>query len=169
MHALGPLLVLLLFGAACSAEPTLSDAEKRRRIAAMYREYRESFPEVPGLTVEELAALDREDFVLVDAREPAERRVSKIPGAVTREDFESDPPARAGRRVVTYCTVGYRSGLYAAELRRRGFDAYNLAGSILAWTHAGRPLVDAGGDETRKLHVYGPKWDLAAEGYETVW
>ena len=44
----------------------------------------------------------------------------------------TDPAAWAGRRVVTYCTVGYRSGLYAAELLGRGVEALNLAGSLIA-------------------------------------
>lgn len=158
----------MLAGGACAGAGALSDSEKLRRIREMYEGYREAFPEVPELSVEELLGKGAGEVVLVDVREPEERAVSMIPGAVTREAFEADPGAWAGRRVVAYCTVGYRSGLYAAELRRRGIDAYNLAGSLLAWTHAGQKLVNADG-ETRRLHVYGKTWDLAAEGYEAVW
>lgn len=152
---------------ACAGTEDLTDMQERRRIAEMYEGYKADFPGVPDITVEELLQLDG-DFVLVDVRSPRERTVSMIPGAISRRELEADPAAYEGRRVVTYCTVGYRSGIYAGELRRRGVDAVNLAGSLLAWTHAGQPLVDADGP-TRRLHVYGPTWDLAADEYETTW
>lgn len=37
--------------------------------------------------------------------------------------------------------MGLRSGKYAAELRREGADARNLAGSILAWVRACKPYL----------------------------
>ncbi len=148
----------------------LGEAERRQRMDELYRGDRKAFPGVPEVSAEELAELLRTgDVVLVDVREDDERRVSTIPGALSKAELERDAESYRGRRVVTYCTIGYRSGLYAAELRRRGFDAWNLSGSVLAWTHAGGPLVDEDGRETRRVHVYGAKWNLAADGYETLW
>ena len=81
-----------------------------------------------------------------------------------------------GRIVIPYCTIGYRSGHYTRDLQSRelGLTVRNLAGSILAWTHAGGPLVAPGAagaagqaEETRRLHVYGAAWDLAPRAYET--
>ena len=92
-----------------------------------------------------------------------------IPGAVSKEEFERDKSQYKGHVVIPYCTIGYRSGKYAEKLSGQGWDARNLRGSILAWTHAGRPLVDADGNDTKRVHVYGKKWDLAAEGYEGAW
>ena len=153
----------------CATQPTDDDA-RRQRIDELYAGYRSSFPDVPEVTASELAVLLEDDeVVLVDVREANERAVSTIPGALTREQFKARGETLRGRRVVTYCTIGYRSGLFAEELRGRGFDAWNLAGSILSWTHAGRPLVDDQGGLTHRVHVYGRKWDLAAEGYEAVW
>lgn len=148
----------------------LDAAEKRRRIGEMYAGYQAEFPDVPVVSVEELvAALEGEaPPLLVDVRQQEERAVSTLPGAVSQGELESMAGDLEGRRIVTYCTIGYRSGLYAAELRRRGLDAYNLEGSILAWTHAGLPL-EHDGEETRRVHVFGPRWNLAADGYEAVW
>lgn len=42
-------------------------------------------------------------------------------------------------------TAGYRSGLYAKQLRERGFDAHNLAGSILAWVRGSTHREGKGG------------------------
>ncbi len=145
-------------------------AEKRAAVESMYAGYRESFAEVPSVGPGELAALQATArVVLVDVRTPAEQAVSRLPGALTAAEFEERRAELAGAVVVTYCTIGYRSGLYAQQLRAAGWDARNLAGSLLAWTHAGGELVDAQGRPTRRLHVYGERWDLAASGYETTW
>jgi len=146
-----------------------SDEEKRQAIAAMYAGYRESFPNVPEVTVAE--ALERQaagNVVFVDVREPAEYAVSHIPGAIPFAEFERNPDAYRDATVIAYCTIGYRSGEYAAELREKGIDACNLDGSILSWVHAGERVVDDKGETTR-LHVYGKRWDLAPQGFETVW
>ena len=39
-----------------------------------------------------------------------------------------------------------------------------------AQTHAGYPLVllDDRSQQTKRVHVYGPQWELQAEGYEPV-
>ena len=151
-------------------EDGLTDAEKRAEIDRMCEEYREAYPDVPELDVDEFVDLREEKpVVLVDGRSEEERAVSIIPGAIAAPEFEQNAAEYERRPVVCYCTIGYRSGKYAEKLREDGWDAYNLRGSILAWTHAGKPLVTPGGEETKRVHVYGEKWDLAAKGYESVW
>lgn len=165
------LLASCLVGAACTRTDlaTRDDEEKRAAIERMYDSYKESFPDVREVTVEQLLAMQAEsDVVLVDVREPEERAVSIIPGAISREVFESKIEYYRDKPVVTYCTIGYRSGLYTQTLQARGFDAYNLRGSILTWVHAGQPVVDGHGP-THRLHVYGSRWNLAPDGYEAVW
>jgi sodium/bile acid cotransporter 7 len=156
--------------AACQDPGDLPDAQKRARIDALYDGYRKDFPRTPEITVEALVTrLARPDPpVLVDVRDDEERRVSVIPGAISREEFERRRKELAGRQVVTYCTIGYRSGVYTEKLIDQGWRASNLRGSILAWTHAGGTLLE-GGTPTRRVHVYGRSWNLAAEGYEAVW
>lgn len=91
-------------------------------------------------------------------------------GMGQRERAPSHPLPATDARCVVYCTVGYRSGRYAEGLRRRGVDAYNLAGGILAWTHHGGALEKPGGGEsTRAVHVFARKWDLAAHAYESTY
>ena len=162
-------LLILVALAACSGPPGPDDGD-RRRIAELYGGYRKQFPDVPGISPEELAErLDDPELVVVDVREAGEREVSTLPGALSAEEFLQRGDELTGRRVVTYCTVGYRSGLFAEELRAKGWDVANLEGSILGWTHAGGELVDPEGRPTRRVHVYARRWNLAAEGYEPVW
>ena len=43
-----------------------------------------------------------------------------------------------------------------------------LQAGILAWLLEGGKVYDQRGDETKRVHVYGEKWDYAPAGYETV-
>jgi sodium/bile acid cotransporter 7 len=160
----------VVLGGACQNPGNLPDAEKRARIDELYESYKSKFPNAPEMTVETLAKelAGPEPPVIVDVRSDEEREVSMIPGAISREEFEKHPDRFTGREVVTYCTIGYRSGRYTQKLVGKGWDAHNLRGSIVSWTHVGGEL-EQGGSPTRRVHVYGKTWNLVAEGYEAVW
>jgi rhodanese-related sulfurtransferase len=163
-------IVGAVFLASQSAEETMSDAEKRQRIEALYEKYERKFPQVEGIRAVDLKAdLERgRRVVLVDVRKPEEQAVSMIPGAITQQEFEEQEESHQGETIVTYCTAGYRSGLYAKKLQKRGWQVLNLEGSLLAWTHAGGTLVDDGGP-TKRVHVYSADWSLEAADYDPVW
>lgn len=148
----------------------MSDEQKQERIDLLYKKYQRKFPAVESISVAELQELQSGGgpVVLVDVRQPEEQEVSMLPGAIRQSDFEARQDEFSDATVVTYCTAGYRSGLYAKQLLAAGFEVKNLAGSVLAWTHSGRTLVHDG-EETRRVHTYGPDWNLVAEGYEAVW
>jgi len=146
-----------------------ADREKWERIEKLYQRSRSHFPAVPELSVPELVDFRAaRPVLLVDVRNPDDGPISMIPGALTTQQLEERWDEALTTPVVTYCTIGHRSGLYAQKLRERGVDAYNLTGAILAWTHHGGELMDAEGP-TRRVHVGGPKWSLEADGYEPVW
>ena len=148
----------------------MPDGEKMKAIETMATEYRQDYPEVKELTVPALIErMEKENVLLIDVREESEQRVSTIPGAITFSTFEKEKQHYKDRVIVTYCTIGLRSGLCAEELQEEGSDVYNLRGSILAWAHAGQPVVDAEGLETKRVHVYGEKWNLLPEEYTPVW
>lgn len=148
----------------------LSDEDKRAAIEATYEGFRGSFRGVMEVSAEEVAALRREaGAVVVDVRTDDERAVSVIQGSLSRKEFRRRLDEFREVPVVLQCTVGYRSGEYAMTLLDEGLDARNLRGGILAWVHAGLPVVDSSGMETRRVHVYGPDWDLLPEGFTAVW
>jgi len=150
------------------AETPTSDEAKVETIASMYAGYRNDFAGVPEVDAAELAALqERGDLVLVDVREPKERAVSIIPGAIPKEAFSAE--VAEGKTVVAYCTIGYRSGEWAEKQRAAGIDAKNFKGSVLAWSHAGGGFVTPEGEATQKVHVYGKLWDLLRHDYESVY
>jgi molybdopterin/thiamine biosynthesis adenylyltransferase/rhodanese-related sulfurtransferase len=81
----------------------------------------------------------RADFVLVDVREPHEREIVTIPGAVSipAQAFLSGEALDLlpqGRRVVLHCKSGGRSAKALAALHGAGrTDAVHVGGGVLAW------------------------------------
>ncbi len=158
-----------LLALAC-ASPPADDAGRIVALDRVYQRYDWTFPkvdEIDATTLQTRLASDSPP-VLVDVRREEERAVSIIPGAISVDEYTANADAYAGRQVVTYCTVGIRSGFEANRMRSEGVDVLNFKGSILAWTHIDGPLVRPTGQATRQVHVYGPKWNYAATDYESV-
>jgi sodium/bile acid cotransporter 7 len=161
-------LGILLTGLAATAE-ALNDEEKRHEVETMYENYKKAFPDVSDISAEEALALKGQSMpVFVDVREPSEQTVSMLPGAITDEEFLKNPAAHGDRTVIGYCTISFRSGKLAEKLKKKGIQMFNLRGGILAWLHAGGKIYKDG-KPTKQVHVYGKEWNLAPEGYETVW
>jgi rhodanese-related sulfurtransferase len=86
---------------------------------------------------------------LIDVREPYEFEAGHIEGARhvplldLAEFAESLDPDRP---VVFVCRVGGRSAMATQAFRSAGYDAYNLAGGVLAWERSGLPFTGAVAD-----------------------
>lgn len=115
------------------------------------------------------ASVKQEKIVLVDVREKEERQVSHIPQSISKEEFLRNQDLYRDHKVISYCTVGYRSGKFTNKLIEQGYKAYNLDGSILTWLHSGGILYDHKNNPTKTVHVYGKTWDLAPNDYVTVY
>ena len=158
------------------------DDENARRVAAIEALVSKFADEtVPAMRVKEvLEILERDNekrVVFLDCRDAEERAVSVIPGAVSEYDdgkeIKTEDEDGKETIVICYCTIGYRSQKKVQELKKRNPDvkAYNLSGSIVAWTHDPRApaLVDPKtGKETKRVHTYGKTWALQRKDYEAV-
>jgi sodium/bile acid cotransporter 7 len=166
-----PTLVLTLLAAlaGCSEGPSTAGG-RSAAVDDLVQEVHADFPDVKHVTARDLMDLleDPDGVLLVDVRTEAERAISTIPGAISQSEFEARREDYSDRTIVAYCTIGVRSSRFAREMKELGLEVANLDGSILAWTHEGGTLV-SDGRETTRVHVYGARWDLAAEGYETIW
>jgi rhodanese-related sulfurtransferase len=93
------------------------------------------------------------DAFVLDVREDDEWIAGHIEGARHVPMFEVPPQAgdvlRPDVPVVVVCKVGARSAQVTAWLVQQGYDAVNLTGGLLAWEHAGRPLVSEDGSAPR--------------------
>lgn len=147
----------------------MSDTKKKEAVYRMYAGYKKDFPRVRDISPQQaMAWLKQGTVVFVDTRKPAEMAVSMLPGAVSKQDFLNHPDQYKDKTAVAYCTISYRSGVFALEMAKQGITVVNLQGGILAWILEGGRVYDESGKEVERVHVYGDKWDLAPAGYETV-
>jgi len=103
--------------------------------------------DVPELTPVELAARigRREDFDLLDVREPHEWAIGKLPGArlVPLGTLEEAAVALDPTRpIVVYCRAGVRGAKAVRKLQEHGFNKVaNLTGGIIRWSDEVDPTV----------------------------
>ena len=148
---------------------SIADTRKRVKIEKLYLRYQKKFPEVQDVnprTAMELTNTGK--VVFIDDRETDEQSVSRLPGAITAGFYLADPERYDDYIKIGYCTIGYRSGIFAQELGQRGIPIYNLRGGVLAWVHDGGKVYN-GAVETKRIHVYGEEWNLGPESFEAVW
>ncbi len=108
--------------------------------------------ETPSVPVDAVPELLAPDVVLLDVREPDEWELGHAPGAlhIPLEDV----PARLAEidiDAVLYviCRQGGRSRIAAEYLNNLGYEAANVAGGMVAWQQAGRPLTSTAGPEAK--------------------
>lgn len=192
-------------------------SKKKTSCEQMYKKYHSKFSSIETLTSDDFLrdfhtgnnnnntttsnGNNNTTVTLVDVRTKAEQKVSMIPGAITLHEFElnlKQNPKKwreSGQLVVTYCTIGYRSGLEAQRLR----ELYHIGNikhldGIVPYTHAcstmlstmemkehkdsvsGKMmsldlpfLIDPKTKKaTQKVHVFGSTWDVASDDFQTV-
>jgi sodium/bile acid cotransporter 7 len=169
MPAVAAWMLIMALGWHAWADDGTDEAAKRAKIEALYRGYKKDFAEVADISPAEAMALLRTGQALfVDVRTAKEQEVSMLPGAVAADEFLKHPERYRDKVIIGYCTISYRSGKLADTLRVQGITMLNLKGGLLAWVHAGGKVYDRNG-ETRRIHVYGRKWNLGPKDYEARW
>jgi len=101
-------------------------------------------------------------YQVLDARAASEYDTSHLPGALRIGykpiRYEILGKLDRSKPVVLYCSIGYRSEKVAEELRRQGFEVYNLYGSIFEWVNRALPVENNKGQKTLTVHGYNKKW-----------
>ncbi len=133
----------------CSASPTITapiDYDQFCGIPQAQAE-EDAEPPVPEITVEDLKKRleAKENFVLLDVREPFEWDIARIPGAkliplgeLTSRMSELD----SADEIVIHCKSGVRSAKALRQLQKAGFGKLaNVEGGILAWADRVDPSV----------------------------
>ena len=122
------------------------------------------FPQVKRITPAELEAwlqdVKRPPPVLLDVRIAAEYEVSHLQKAQRVQPGSSASAIQIPKAqpIVTYCSVGYRSGAFAQTLERAGYThVLNMEGSIFKWANEGRPVY-CDGKAVEKVHPYNETW-----------
>lgn len=88
------------------------------------------------ITIEEMNALDKESFILVDIRDEQTYQYGCIPGAknIIKEDLDQGNVVLSqDRKIILYCTRGIYSKDSAKNLADKGYDAFSLTGGYGEW------------------------------------
>lgn len=125
--------------------------------------YSNSVPRIQPDTLSKWMQQHSDSLIVLDIRSEEEYAVSHIREA-RFVDYESFEPSRLAdldttRKVVVYCSVGYRSERVGEKLGNLGFDeVYNLYGGIFQWKNQGYEVVNPGGNVTDSVHTYNRRW-----------
>src|SRR4051812_46166682 len=108
--------LLLSLPASAQAPAKAEKLETKLRIAITKATKGLSVPLIKAAELKTI--LEDTNLVLIDVRQPREQEVSMLPHAITTAEFAAAfrHGIPKGKRLVVYCTIGYRSGKYAQEL-----------------------------------------------------
>ncbi|MBL7996344.1 rhodanese-like domain-containing protein [bacterium] len=134
------------------------DTEYRVFLNALYEKFN-----VDHISADSLSKLLISDSVIVlDTRSESEYLVSHIQGARWM-DFDTFELAKMhdipkSSRIITYCSVGYRSSVIAERLTTLGYHkVQNLFGGIFEWVNQAYPVFREE-TETADVHPYNGFW-----------
>lgn len=160
------LLTIAVFSLS-SAYSFCDDKELMKKITASYDKISKSIS-CKSITVFSLKKiLDKnEAHILLDIRSPEEQKVSMLPNSITKEQFLKNPDEFKNKKIIAYCTIGYRSGKFAEK--HKGRNVLNLEGGILAWSHIkGKFFKD--NKETKQVHIHSKDWNFLHSDYKAVY
>lgn len=131
------------------------------------------FFDVKQMTTEELQSLIESNnndndatCLLVDVRETNEHEISTISNShliVPSSDISpliDDIRRKSIKKVVAYCSLGYRSCKLIQKLKCEfpDVDYYSLEGGLFKWANENRTIVNSDGEATNFVHPYNIVW-----------
>ncbi|MCH8126975.1 rhodanese-like domain-containing protein [candidate division KSB1 bacterium] len=118
-----------------------------------------------------LASIDSSQFIIFDTRSPEEFKTSHITNAIqldpgiTQNEFGKIYSKRIkDKRLVFYCSVGYRSSKCLQRLKEVAHNSgaislQNLKGGIFRWYNENYEVINEKGI-TDDIHPYGAFWEF---------
>ena len=109
---------------------------------AQEAESKMSIPEMSVTELKQLMDSGKDDFVLLDVRNPNEYQIASIPGSVLIplgeiEDGSGISKVKElvnGHRLIAHCKLGGRSAKALSILKDEGIEGTNVKGGIKAWS-----------------------------------
>ncbi len=105
------------------------------------------------------------NFILLDARELKEHKVSHIKNAIhvgyNKFNIKETTSKLVNKNamIVVYCSIGIRSEDIAEKLQKVGYkNVFNLFGGIFEWKNKQNIIVDSLNNQTEKVHTYNKEW-----------
>ncbi len=142
------------------------DAKNLKKIHEMFNDYKTEFKTVRNILPKE--ALSLKDAIYVDVRDEKEIKVSQIKNSITKKQLLDNLENYKDKKIISYCTIGYRSGKFTETLMGKKIEAYNLKGGLLLWSHENLQVYN-NDLVTNQIHVYDSPWDLLKSGYVAIY
>jgi rhodanese-related sulfurtransferase len=107
-------------------------------------------------------------------REKSEYEVSHIKNAMNfpYKKFKTEQISHISKdkKIVIYCSVGYRSEKTIEKLKKAGFkNCFNLYGGIFEWVNRGYSVYDKNQNLTTKTHAFSKGWGIWLEKGEKIY
>lgn len=142
------------------------DKANLRKIIDKYSELSKDF-KAQGISVQAFLKIAKsEDLLFIDVRNNNEQAISTLPNSITQSEFLKNPSQYKHKKLVAFCTIGYRSGLFCEKYSK--WNILNLEGGLLAWSHFKGSFI-RNGKETKKVHVYSAEWNFLHSNYTAVY
>lgn len=103
---------------------------------------------VPSLSAADARERVRTGAQLIDVRETGEWNAGHAPQAVhipTSQVQSRLNRLKKDKDVIVVCRSGNRSRAVTSQLRKQGYEAFNLSGGLRAWQSAGGQVTDRRG------------------------
>lgn len=89
---------------------------------------------VPDITVQQMGAMARNDYICLDIRGETAYLHGHIPGAVCwNGNAEGLSGFQEGQKLIVYCSYGENSIEVTEQFIQKGYEAYNLKGGYREW------------------------------------
>lgn len=103
---------------------------------------------VPSVSGADAREWVRSGAQMIDVRETGEWNAGHAPQAlhIPRGQLDSRiSRVSTSKNIVVVCRSGSRARAVTSQLRKQGYEAYNLAGGMRAWQSAGGQVLDRRG------------------------
>jgi rhodanese-related sulfurtransferase len=107
----------------------------------------------------------KNEVIILDSRELQEYKVSHIESAISVgfDVFSMENIFKIVKNketpIVIYCTLGIRSEMIAAQLKKAGYkDVKSLYGGICEWKNKEYKVIDSTQKNTNNIHTYSKEW-----------
>lgn len=94
------------------------------------------------ITINQIKNMPESSYIYVDVRSEIAYNHGHITNAV-HWDGSDDISFSENKKIIVYCALGENSIEFAEKLRKRGFEAYNLAGGYRVWLEYNSAELDS--------------------------
>lgn len=109
--------------------------------------------------------------VFVDCRTTEEQKESRLPNAISSEEFDKNHELNVNDRYIAYDTWGFRSTVWVNSVKSKNNAGrlFSLEGGILKWLHRGQLVFNSSQVPVKTVNVQSGFFSWAPSAYQATW